>query len=89
MVQRLAILEFRLPGAPAERLDARVVGPVARKLRSFTSALTTTRTVATPGRAMEFTWSISERERIEQGATTMPRVWKDPLEIAAPRSLTG
>ena len=50
-----------------------------RRSLSVTSAARVNRFEVTPV-------AISDIERIERGATTMPRVWNEPLAMAAPTS---
>ena len=55
-----------------------------RRRRSFntTSAARVSKLLVTPD-------AISERLRIEQGATTMPTVWNEPELMAAAMSCAG
>ena len=61
---------------------SRTIRTRRRRSLRVTSAARVSRLEVTPV-------AISDMLRIEQGATTMPRVRNEPLDGAAPRSPTG
>ena len=61
---------------------SRTISTSRRRSFSTTSAARVSRLSPKP-------WAMAASERIEQGATSMPSVRNDPLEMLAPRFCTG